>query len=66
MKSIYVILFLLFFGCAGTPKTRSIPVQQTPPRASSGSLSKNIEELDAVMSKSLLRIDKIISELGAK
>jgi hypothetical protein len=64
MKNIYTVLFLFMFGCTSVPKQRNAPIAQTPPKGSSGSLGKNIDELDTVMNKSLSRIDKILSELG--
>jgi hypothetical protein len=64
MKGIYTVLFLLMFSCTSVPKHRTAPVVQQPPKGSSGSLGKNIDELDTVMNKSLSRIDKILSELG--
>jgi hypothetical protein len=66
MKNIYTVLFLFMFGCASVPKQRSAPVPQPPPKGSSGSLGKNIDELDNAVNKSLSRIDRIIAELGGK
>jgi hypothetical protein len=48
------------------PQARTAPNVQVPPKGSSGSLGKNIDELDSVLNKSLSRIDKLISELEGK
>jgi hypothetical protein len=66
MGKVYILMFLFLTGCASSLPPRSAPTLQTPPKGSSGSLGKNIDELDNVMNKSLSRIDRIIAELGGK
>jgi hypothetical protein len=66
MNKMYFVLSLFLMGCSSLPQSRTAPVAQTPPKGSSGSLGKNIDELDSVMNKSLSRIDKLIAELGGK
>ena len=66
MDKVNILLFLLLVGCTSVPHPRNTPTLQTPPKGSSGSLGKNIEELDTVVNKSLSRIDRIILELGGK
>lgn len=64
MKRISILFLLILFGCTSIPSQRNTPTVQTPPKGSSGSLGKNIEELDSVMNKSLSRIDKLLLDLG--
>jgi hypothetical protein len=66
MKSIYTLFFLFLLGCSSVPSNKNTPVFQTAPKGSSGSLGKNIDELDSVMNKSLSRIDKILLNLEGK
>jgi hypothetical protein len=66
MNKIYLSLFLCIAACSSMPQARPAPNIQVPPKGSSGSLGKNIDELDNALNKSLSRIDKLISELGGK
>lgn len=66
MNRVYIVLFLLFNSCGSLAKVKTPPVTQAPPRGSSGSLGKNIDELDSALNKSLTRVDKIIADLGGK
>jgi hypothetical protein len=65
MNRVCLLLFLLAASCASYPKQNGLSSgQEQPPRVSSGSLGKNIDELDKAVNSSLSRIDRIILNLG--
>ena len=61
------MIFLLLASCSSLPRTRSLPpTLEQPPRMSSGSLGKNIDELNKAVNNSLSRLDRIILDLEGK
>jgi hypothetical protein len=67
MNRFFLLAFLTISACSSIPRTRTLqPSLEQPPRMSSGSLGKNIDELNNAVNNSLTRLDKIIADLGGK
>jgi hypothetical protein len=67
MNRFFLLAFLMLTACSSLPRTRTYqPITEQPPRMSSGSLGKNIDELNNAVNNSLTRLDKIIADLGGK